>query len=46
MTKGAQHTIGKLIKHAGLDNALVETRNFGIKITKSVTSWRYYDRSI
>ena len=46
MTKGAQHSIGKLIKHRGLDDALVETGNFGIKITKSVTSWRYYDRSI
>ena len=46
MTKGAQHSIGKLIKHTGLDDALVETGNFGIKITKSVTSWRYYDRSI
>ena len=46
MTKGAQHSIGKLIKHRGLDDALVGTGNFGIKITKSVTSWRYYNRSI
>ena len=46
MTKGAQHSIGKLIKHMGLDDALVETGNFGIKITESVTSWRYYDRSV
>ena len=46
MTKGAQHSIGKLIKHRGLDDALVETGTFGIKITESVTSWSHYDRSV
>ena len=46
MTKGAQHSIVKLLRHTGLDDALVETENFGIKIVESVTSWRYYDRSI
>ena len=32
MAKVAQHSIGKTIKHTGLDYALMETRAFGIKI--------------
>ena len=32
MAKVAQHSIGKIIKHTGLDYALMETRASGIKI--------------
>ena len=32
MAKVAQYFIGKIIKHTGLDYALMETRAFGIKI--------------
>ena len=46
MAKVAQHSIGKLIKHTGLDDALMETRAFGIKIIESVTSGSHYDRSL
>ena len=46
MAKAAQHFIGKIIKHTGLDDPLVETGTFGIKITKSVNSWSHYDRSV
>ena len=46
MAKAAQHSIGKLIKHTGLDDALEETGAFGIKIIESVTSGGHYDRSL
>ena len=36
MAKTVQHSIGKLIKHAGLDYALVETGAFGITTIESV----------
>ena len=38
MAKAAQYFIGKLAKHVGLDDALVETGAFDIKIIESVTS--------
>ena len=46
IAKAAQHSIGKLIKHTGLDDALVKTGAFGIKIIESVTSRSHYDRSL
>ena len=46
MAKAAQHSIEKLIKHTGLDDALVETEAFGIKILESVTSGSHYDRCL
>ena len=46
MAKAAQHSIGKLIKHTGLDDALVEIGDFGIKIIESVTSGSQYDRPL
>ena len=46
MAKAAQYSIGKLIKHTGLDDALVETGAFGISIIESVTSGSHYDRPL
>ena len=46
MAKASQHSIGELIKYTGLDDALVETESFGIKIIESATSGSHYDRSL
>ena len=43
---GFQHSIGKLIKHTGLDDGLVETGAFCIKIIESVPSGGHYDHSL
>ena len=46
MAKAAQHSIGKLFNHTRLDDALVETGAFNIKVIESVISGSHYDWSL
>ena len=43
ISKAAQNSIGKLIKHTGLYDALVKTGPFGIKVIISATNGSHYD---
>ena len=46
LSKAAQHCIGKLIKGSGFEDALVETKVFGLKVVESVLGGTHYVRSL
>ena len=46
MAKAAEHCIGKLVKGSGLDDTLVETKVFGVKVVEQVISGGHYERSL
>ena len=46
MTKVAQHSAGKYIRDSGFEDALIETKIFGIKILESVFNGTHYIRSL
>ena len=46
MAKCAQHCIGKYIKGTGLEDCLVETGVFGVKVMESCLAGTHYVRSM
>ena len=46
MSKCAQHCIGKYIKGTGLEDCLVETGVFGVKVMESFLAGTHYVRSM
>ena len=45
MAKIAQHSAGKYIRDVGFEDALIETKTFGIKVVQSVFDGTHYIRS-
>ena len=46
MTKVAQHSARKYIRDSGFEDALIETKIFGIKILETVFNGTHYIRSL
>ena len=46
LSKAVQHCIGKLIRGSGIEDALVETKVFGLKVVESVLGGTHYVRSL
>ena len=46
MAKIAQHSAGKYIRDSGFEDALIETKTFGIKVLQSVFDGTHYIRSL
>ena len=46
MAKIAQHSAGKYIRDSGFEDALIETKTFGIKVVQSVFDGTHYIRSL
>ena len=46
LTKAVEHCLGKLLKGSGIEDALVETSCFGLKILEQVLGGTHYVRSL
>ena len=46
MAKIAQHSAGTYIRDSGFEDALIETKTFGIKVVQSVFDGIHYARSL
>ena len=46
LSLAVQHCIGKLVRGSGMEDALVETKVFGLKVVESVLGGTHYVRSL
>ena len=46
MMKAFQHCIGKYLKGSGIEDALIETKTFGVNVVESVLNGTHYVRSM